>query len=122
MATERTVRGEMGQYEQPEWKPLEEALADHILSQFMWMGEIRLETGEVLHAYKHRLTRRYLHLAADGTTYVYRGERGYAPTDAAEAVAAALHMHREVLAGGTGGMPHAWWALIDARDRGRWDL
>jgi hypothetical protein len=69
--SDRTVRGEMtGQYETPNWDPLLELAPDHI-DDFMWMFEVQLESGLRLHAYKHRETRKYLHLDTEGRAFVY---------------------------------------------------
>lgn len=68
----------MRQYEHPEWGPLESVLgSDELASHFMWMHDIELEDGTILNAYKHRWTRRYLHLSGDGRTFDYFGEDGY---------------------------------------------
>lgn len=46
----------------PVWAPLEAAVGDELVGWFMWMYEVRLDDGTALQAYKHRSTRRYLHL------------------------------------------------------------
>lgn len=62
----------MVQGEAPDWGPLER-LGLLLLSDFMWMYEVRLENGERLDAYKHRISRRYLHLSEGGLAFDYRG-------------------------------------------------
>jgi hypothetical protein len=47
------------------WAPLLELAPDDV-ADFMWMFEAELDDGIPLHAYKHRWTRRYLYLSADG--------------------------------------------------------
>ena len=43
---------------------------DHI-GDFMWMFAVELEDGKRLDAYKHRWSRRYLHLTDKGRAFVY---------------------------------------------------
>ena len=57
-------------FEKPDWQPLLELAPDYI-DDFMWMFEVELENGTVIHAYKHIDTRQYLHLDAGGGAYVY---------------------------------------------------
>lgn len=64
------IPGTIYQWELPEWQPLMELVGD-LASGFMWMGELRLDDGTRLHAYKHRETRRYVHASADGRTFRY---------------------------------------------------
>lgn len=54
----------------PTWEPLLELAPDHI-EDFMWMFDVELDGGLRLHAYKHRWTRRYIHLADDGRTFAF---------------------------------------------------
>jgi hypothetical protein len=46
---------------EPNWRPLEMALASRDCEDFMYMGR----TGEI-ELYKHRWTRRYLTISSDG--------------------------------------------------------
>lgn len=64
------IPGAIYQWELPEWQPLMELVGD-LASWFMWMGELRLDDGTRLHAYKHSETRRYAHIASDGRTFLY---------------------------------------------------
>jgi len=57
----RARHGRTVNHELPAWEPLIELAPDHV-ADFMWMHEVELEDGTRLHAYKHRETRRYLHL------------------------------------------------------------
>ena len=89
MASSHFIRGEMRGADVPDWKPLETILgSDELCAYFMWMFEVELADGTVLNAYKHRLTRCYLHLAADGRTYYYAGDHNYGTVDPAVAIAA----------------------------------
>ena len=45
----------------------------------MWMGDIELDGGGVLRAYKHSSTRRYFHLDDDGAPYRYVDPDLYVP-------------------------------------------
>ena len=47
----------------------------------MWMGEVELADGSVVHIYKHRATRRSLHLCTDGRAFVYVGQTTYREAD-----------------------------------------
>jgi hypothetical protein len=64
-------RGQMTQCKNPVWEPLLNLASEHV-DDFMWMCEVKLESGARLHAYKHYWTRRYLHLGEDGRAFVYR--------------------------------------------------
>jgi hypothetical protein len=87
MATEKKARkprrkkprsGEYVNFDQPVWEPLL-GLARIYVDEFMWMGEIELETGLRLQSYKHYWTRRYLHLDPEGKPWIYREDRRYEP-------------------------------------------
>lgn len=69
-AADDELAGAIYQWELPEWQPLME-LVGELATWFMWMGELRLDDGTRLHAYKHAETRRYAHIAADGRTFRY---------------------------------------------------
>lgn len=58
----------------------------YVVEFFMWMNSVELSDGTVLEAYKHRETRRYLHLARGGRAFQYHGERGYREIDVTEAM------------------------------------
>ncbi len=68
------------QCEVPDWGPLVDLAPDHV-GDFMWMFEVELRGGDRLHAYKHRDTRRYLHLTSDGRAFAYRGDGLYTEVD-----------------------------------------
>lgn len=78
--------------DEPDWAPLELVLgSDDLCDHFMWMYAVNLEDGTLLNAYKHRWTRGYLHLAADGTAYRYMGDRGYAQVSLCELLEEVFH-------------------------------
>lgn len=78
------LSGDMLQGEAPDWGPLER-LGFLLLGDFMWMFEARLENGVRIDAYKHRISRRYLHLAGDGRAFDYR-DGSYVPIPIERAV------------------------------------
>jgi hypothetical protein len=92
MAKSSTVQGELHQYEQPSWEPLLDLLGEELVGDFMWMHELRMATGERVHAYKHRDTRRYIHLSEHGRTYVYIDHDRYRVIPALDAVHQALRI------------------------------
>lgn len=77
ISTKRFMGEMLPASDQPVWEPLEE-LAGKQVEGFMWMFEVELEDGRVLHAYKHYWTRGYIHLTLDGRAFVYQwsGELG----------------------------------------------
>jgi hypothetical protein len=66
----KPIRGKRLRVDAPEWEPLLNLAPDHVVD-FMWMGTIQLVDGMRLQAYKHRWTRRYLHLSEDGRAFVF---------------------------------------------------
>jgi hypothetical protein len=67
----KTIAGEMGQGDRPNWGPLEAMVGEELAGEFMWMFQVDLADGTAVHAYKHICTRRYLHLAEDGRTFAF---------------------------------------------------
>jgi hypothetical protein len=63
--------GAVVQYSEPRWEPLLDAVGDTLAGRFMWMFEAQLDGGLALHAYKHQVTRQYLHLGEDGSHWVF---------------------------------------------------
>lgn len=73
--------------EEPTWAPLEAVarvarqsseLPSFHEAEFMYMGAVsRARTGQLIHLYKHRDTRRYLNLDESGHAYEYRGGSVY---------------------------------------------
>lgn len=68
------IHGRMLPAQRPNWRPLLD-LAPAQVGDFMWMFKVEPEEGAQIHAYKHRWTRRYLHLDREGRAFVY-GENG----------------------------------------------
>ncbi|UUY03869.1 hypothetical protein LRS13_24975 [Svornostia abyssi] len=67
------IHGTSDPSDEPNWQPLLDLIGEHLTGFFMWMNQIQLEDDRVAHAYKHHVTRRYLHIAEDGTTFGYVG-------------------------------------------------
>ena len=75
------IRGEVLQGETPNWGPLL-GFASHHVDEFMWMFEVVVDDGRQIQAYKHRWTRRYLHLDQSGRAYVFSGDGRYREVEA----------------------------------------
>jgi hypothetical protein len=88
MGKDRVYRGELAQYEEPEWGPLLDAVGEEVVGDFMWMSEIELDDGRRVQAYKHRDTRRYIHLDEDGEAFVYESRGRYRSVPAADVLTA----------------------------------
>jgi hypothetical protein len=88
MDSDGTLTGVMTQGDTPSWTALEELLDEELLGSFMWMFEVRLEDGTRLNAYKHRMTRRYFHLADDGRAFYYVSPSSYCEVDRPTAIRA----------------------------------
>ena len=68
-----TVVVDIGELSTPDWGPLEAALPESWLPWWMWMGCVRLRRAGTIvrvRVYKHRITRRSLHLMFDDTCRV----------------------------------------------------
>ena len=63
-------------YEEPDWTPLEAALPPEERVDFMYMGH----AGPIV-LYKHRWTRRYLNVGANGKTFFRYTGTGYEEID-----------------------------------------
>jgi hypothetical protein len=57
----------------------------------MWMFEVETVEGTRTHAYKHRGTRRYVHLDDQGRAFVYEEAERYRQVGAAWLLDLALH-------------------------------
>jgi hypothetical protein len=66
---------------EPNWAPLELVLPVRELENYMYMGR----AGEI-ELYKHRFTRRYLNVSADGSRFYRYSEGKYVQIDRAEAL------------------------------------
>ena len=72
MSGDHDIPGELCPFDdEPDWQPLLDVVGVELAHWFMWMGGIKLEDGGYVHPYKHRATRRYLHLAQDGRAFAY---------------------------------------------------
>jgi hypothetical protein len=78
---DKTITGEMGQGERPNWEPLEAMVGETLAGEFMWMFQVDLSDGTAVHAYKHIFTRRYLHLGEDGRTLAFTSSHRYRTVD-----------------------------------------
>ena len=88
MSDTTTIAGEMVQGDRPQWEPVLALVGELLVGELMWMFEIALADGVAVHAYKHSLTRRYLHIAEDGRTLVFTGSGRYRPIDPYDALVA----------------------------------
>jgi hypothetical protein len=81
MSNDKSIAGEMGQGDRPNWEPLEAMVGEQLAGEFMWMFQVDLADGIAVHAYKHIFTRRYLHLGEDGRTLVFTRSGRYRTID-----------------------------------------
>jgi hypothetical protein len=99
MPRNRTIRGTLGRVDRPVWQPLLDFVGEYLIGDFMWMCEIELEDGSVIHAYKHSATRRYLHLdEVDGRAFAYVDPDRYRVIDARDAIDGVFHRWEELVA------------------------
>lgn len=87
------ISGTLVQYDEPVWGPLLSAIGEELTGWFMWMHELELSDGTRVHAYKHQMTRRYLHLSDDGRAFEYTGSDDYIACERGDAVQEALEKH-----------------------------
>ena len=90
MPRRRTLSGRSIRVERPEWQPLIDLIGLELVDWFMWMFALELSDGSRVHAYKHRATRRYFHLAEDGRAFAYTPRDRYREIELAEAVGEAF--------------------------------
>jgi hypothetical protein len=74
MTEQVQVLGNIVQYDQPVWEPLERAVGEDLMFAFMWMFEVEATDHRRFQAYKHRDTRQYLNLDDQSRAYDYVGE------------------------------------------------
>jgi len=74
-------RGTLFQVDKPNLAPLERLLDEVLVRRFMWMWEIELEDRTRVHAYKDRVTHRYLHLTDDARAFRFCAESSYREVD-----------------------------------------
>jgi hypothetical protein len=78
----------MAEGSSPSWRPLLDLVGEQVVGDFMWMFEVELLDGRVLHAYKHIDTRRYIHLSEQGRAFVFSSPHHYRAVRAADVLAA----------------------------------
>jgi hypothetical protein len=83
-------QGTLVQFDTPDWTALAGLLPLELCAHFMWIDEVRLRDGTRLDAYKHRWTRRYLHLARDGRAFWYVPPGCYREVDTRRAIVEAF--------------------------------
>jgi hypothetical protein len=71
------IAGEVINSKRPNWEPILGRLPPDGVERFMWMHEVRLADGTHMHAYKHRETRRHLHLAENGRSFRFLSSELY---------------------------------------------
>jgi hypothetical protein len=86
MGRKRNFAGEVRQYSKPDWTALEDLIGIELAGWFMWMHEIELDDGAAVHAYKHKWTRRYLHLSEDGRAFLFVDRGRYRRIDQHDAI------------------------------------
>jgi len=94
MADQAYILGNIVQYDEPVWEPLERAVGEDLAGWFMWMFEVQTTDYRRFQAYKHRATRQYLNVDHQGNAYDYvdevdRRDR-YSTLPLAEAIELAL--------------------------------
>jgi hypothetical protein len=80
-----------------DWAPLIALVGLDLVDWFMAMHAVELLDGTVVRAYKHRSTRRYLHLAPDGRAFEYLESDRYREWPVSEAVERAFYGWERVL-------------------------
>jgi hypothetical protein len=71
MHTDDEILGVMLQGGSPDWAPLIAAVGEEVTAGFMWMFEVATSDRRRLHAYKHIVTRRYVHLDENGNAFYF---------------------------------------------------
>lgn len=87
MAAARTWRGKNTNRDAPDWAPLCHLVGEEVVGAFMWMFEVELSDGTRLQAYKHVDTRRYIHLASDGSAFANQSPDRYVRVVAVDVLA-----------------------------------
>ena len=90
MTTTPLLHGDVVGDDRPTWDPMLALAGEELTGWFMWMFEIRLDDGTAVHAYKHQMTRRYVHLGEDGRAFAYTGGDSYQEVDPQALLAAAV--------------------------------
>jgi len=84
------IPGKLKQCDDPDWEPLLRLIGDFGAGWFMWMAEMELDDGTRIHSYKHKWTRRYLHLDDSGRAFNYRPDGTYPELEISNAVCRAF--------------------------------
>jgi hypothetical protein len=71
MRSNGEIVGVILQRDSPNWAPLIAAVGEEVTAGFMWMFEVATSDERRLHAYKHIVTRRYVHLDEDGNAFYF---------------------------------------------------
>ncbi|MFL5842252.1 MAG: hypothetical protein ACJ77Z_17530 [Thermoleophilaceae bacterium] len=116
MSTAPARKGQLVQYETPNWDPLMNTVGHRVIGDFMWMHEVKLTDGRCVHAFKHVDTRRYIHLDEDGNAFVYTESGRYKPMPAARVLAAVFMPLTPDLIGVTPGQIAVSWEAVDRLD------
>jgi hypothetical protein len=116
MSQGRPRKGELVQYETPNWDPLMNAVGHRVIGDFMWMHEVKLTDGRAVHAYKHVDTRRYIHLDEEGNAFVYTESGRYKPMPPARVLASVFMTLSPDLSGVTPGQIAVSWEAVDRLD------
>ena len=111
----------MHQGRSPNWAPLVAAVGEEVTAGFMWMFEVSTSDGRRLHAYKHIVTRRYVHLDEDGNAFYFADDDRYRPIAFDRILELVLSPWWEdsLLGGPPGAMAAAKRAVRGARARAR---
>lgn len=118
MGKARLRKGKRYQGDKPDWGPLLDAVGERVTGDFMWMFEVVLDDGTPLQAYKHIDTRRYVHLAPDGTAFFYEAPDRYRSIAAAR-VLAEVFTPLPGLSGVTDEQISESWAAVERLKRTR---
>ena len=81
------------EFDQPDWEPLEHHVPATMWGEFMWMYRVRPE-GKGIEAYKHTLTRQYLHLDHNNRAWQWNPDGTWTQIPVTEALADTLDPSR----------------------------
>lgn len=74
-------RGTFTQAEHPNWEPALALLGPDLTPWFQWMEELTLDDGTAVHVYRHRFTRRAIHIATHAHRTFFFDPEGLPDTD-----------------------------------------
>lgn len=115
----RRKRGDVTNWSEPEWQPLLELVGEEVTGDFMWMHEVTLSDGTAVHAYKHFITRQYVHLSEEGETFVFEAPDFYRPVDPVALLDLVFHDLPTSVCGSEQRVKASWDAMdrVEARIR-----